>query len=332
MSNGNFKLNSYNLFLNSKNRDSDYYNYVSSGTPNYLSYCGWNLKQIIKKTSPFSYFTISVKSLILPFSFDNISTLNKSFVFTYLATPYTINVEEGNPNITQLITDIKNKILIAVPTILTTELVFTYLSASQTISIYNNTGNTMTFGFGSNNFIGTMLGFSSDIIINTGNTISSSTNINVNPLECIFVRSDNLSFSSSYESIVGKNNISDIISIIPITVSSGNYIVYNDSSAFESRLNDDRIDNISLYLTSAVDDDHLLALFLNWTIQIQINEYKNDNSLIEKIDLNPITQNKTEEGMEAKENNEEITFLKNKEKELEKTLNELMLKKKLKNK
>lgn len=332
MSNGNFKLNSYNLFLNSKNRDNDYYNYVSSGTPNYLSYCGWNLKQIIKKTSPFSYFTISVKSLILPFSFDNISVLNKSFIFTYLATPYTINVEEGNPNITQLITDIKNKILIAVPTILATELVFTYLSASQTISIYNNTGNTMAFGFGSNNFIGTMLGFSSDIIINTGNTLSSSTNINVNPLECIFVRSDNLSFSSSYESIVGKNNISDIISIIPITVSSGNYIVYNDSGAFESRLNDDRIDNISLYLTSAVDDDHLLALFLNWTIQIQINEYKNDNSLIEKIDLNPITQNKTEEGMEAKENNEEITFLKNKEKELEKKLNELMLKKKLKNK
>jgi len=333
MSNGNGKslLHSYNLFLNSKNRDSDYYNYVSSGTPNYLSYCGWNLKQIIKKTSPFSYFTISVKSLILPFSFDNISTLNKSFVFTYLATPYTINVFEGNPNITQLITDIKNKILIAVPTILTNDFSITYDSASQTISIFNNTGNTMTFGFGNNNFIGTMLGYSSDIIINTGNTISSNTNINVNPLECVFVRSDNLSFSSSYESVVGKNNISDIISIIPITVSSGNYIVYNDSGAFESRLNDDRIDNISLYLTSAVDDDHLLALFLNWTIQLQINEYKSENTLIEKIDLNPITQNKKddEKKMEGKE---EIDFLRQKEMELQKKLDELTLKKKLKNK
>jgi len=330
--NGKSLLQSYNIFLNSKNRDVDYYNYISSGTPNYLAYCGWNLKQIIKKTSLSSYFTISVKSLILPFSFDNISTLNKTFEIQYLSSYFTISLEEGNPNITQLITDIKNKIILAVPA-LTGVFTISYDSASQTISILNTSPNTLTIYF-QNNFIGKMCGFTTNLVLTTNNILSSNININVNPLECIFVRSDNLSFSSSYESIVSKNNISDIIAIIPIQVSSGNYIVYNDSSSFESKLNDDRIDNISLYLTSAVDDDHILSLNLNWTIQLQINEYKFENGALEKINLNPIEeplplikQNKIND-----EQGEEINFLKNKEKELEKQLNDLLLKKKIKDK
>jgi hypothetical protein len=131
---------------------------------------------MISKTYINSYFTISLKSLILPFSFDNISTLNKSFILEYLSTPYTINVEEGNPNITQLLTDIKNKILVAIPSILTTDLTFTYSSYTQTISIFNNTGNTMIFNF-NNNFIGKMLGFTSNKTILTGNTTTSDINI-----------------------------------------------------------------------------------------------------------------------------------------------------------
>jgi len=251
-------------------------------------------------------------------------------VFTYLSTPYTITVEEGNPNITQLLTDIKAKILAAVPSILTTELTFTYSSASQTITILNNTANSMTFGFGNSNFIGKMLGFTADTIVaGTGGTATSTININVNPLECVFVRSDNLSFASSYESIVSKSNISDIIAMIPITVSSGNYIVYNDSSAFESRLNDDRIDNISLYLTSAVDDDHLLSLNLDWTIHLQVNEYKIENSPLEKIDLNPIQEaTKQQQDPLAQEKD----FLRQKEADLQRQLEELELKRKLKKK
>ena len=330
MMNGKTLLHSYNLFLNSKNRTTDYYNFISSGTPNYLAYCAWNLKSIIKKTALSSYFTISVKSLILPFSFDNISTLNKTFTFTYLATPYTITIEEGNPNITQLIADVKAKILLAVPAILTADLTFTYSSAGQTITILNNTANPMTFGFGSNNFIGKMLGFTADTIVaGSGGTATSTININVNPLECVFVRSDNLSFASSYESIVSKSNISDIIAMIPILVASGNYIVYNDSSAFESRLNDDRIDNISLYLTSAVDDDHLLSLTLDWTIQIQINEYKIENSSVERIDLNPITEAATQQQDPLEK---ERDFLRQKEADLQRELEALELKRQLKKK
>ena len=321
----NNKLQTVNIFLNSKNRDSDYYNLVTSGTPNYLAYCGWYLKKMISKTYINSYFTISLKSLILPFSFDNISTLNKSFIVEYLSTPYTINVEEGNPNITQLLTDIKNKILVAIPSILTTDLTFSYSSYTQTISILNNTGNTMIFNF-NNNFIGKMLGFTSNKTILTGNTTTSDININVNPLECVFVRSDNLSFTSSYESIVEKSNISDIIAIIPIQVSSGNYITYNDNGAFETRLNDDKIDYIQLYLTSAVDDDHLLSLNRDWTVHLQINEYKIDNGY--NIDLNPINTPARTSKSELNEEQEKLNDkLKNKELELNDKLKKLELKK-----
>jgi hypothetical protein len=247
-----------------------------------------------------------------------------------IATPYTITIEEGNPNITQLIADVKAKILAAVPAILTADLTFTYSSAGQTITILNNTANSMTFGFGSNNFIGKMLGFTADTIVaGSGGTATSTININVNPLECVFVRSDNLSFASSYESIVSKSNISDIIAMVPILVASGNYIVYNDSSAFESRLNDDRIDNISLYLTSAVDDDHLLSLTLDWTVQIQINEYKIENTSVEKIDLNPMTE-ATKQPQDPSE--KEKDFLRQKEAALQRELESLELKRKLKKK
>lgn len=328
--NGKIQLQSYNIFLNSKNRTTDFSNLITSGTPNFLAYCAWNLKSIIKKTSLSSYFTISVKSLILPFSFDNISTLNKTFTFTFLSIPHTITVEEGNPNITQLIADIKAKILSAVPAILTADLTFTFSSAGQTISILNNTANPMAFGFGSNNFIGKMLGFTlNTTVAGGGGTATSDININVNPLECVFVRSDNLSFASSYESIVTKSNISDIIAMIPIVVASGNYIVYNDSSSFESRLNDDRIDNISLYLTSAVDDDHLLSLTLDWTIQIQINEYKIENSSIDRIDLNPMTE-ATKQPQDPLKT--EKDFLRQKEADLQRELEALELKRKLKKK
>ena len=312
------RIQTVNIFLNSKNRDTDFYNLITSGTPNYLAYCGWYLKKMISKTYKNSYFTISLKSLILPFSFDNISALNKTFVFTYLSVPYTISVEEGNPNITQLLTDIKNKILTAIPSILTNNLTFSYSSYTQTISIYNNTGNTMIFNF-NDNFIGKMLGFTSNITILTGNTATSTININVNPLECIFVRSDNLSFASSYESIVEKSNISDIIAMVPVQVSSGNYITYNDSGAFETRLNDDKIDYIQLYLTSAVDDDHILSLNRDWSVHLQINEYKiNDNG---NVILDPIQINKVDELDEEKKK------LKNKENELLEKLKKLELKK-----
>jgi len=89
---------------------------------------------------------------------------------------------------------------------------------------------------------------------------------------------------------VSKNNISDIIGIIPIQVASGNYINYSGNS-FETRLNDNSIDYIQLYLTSIEDDDHILDLKLDWTIQLQIKEYQNKySSLSEQIDLRPIEQ------------------------------------------
>lgn len=327
--NGKTLLNSYNIFLNSKNRTTDFSNLITSGTPNFLAYCAWQLKSIIKKTAPASYFTISVKSLILPFSFVNIGPLNKNFVLVQFPVAANIIVEEGNPNITQLLTDIKAKILLAIPTILTADLTFTYSSATQTVSILNNTTINLEFNFGGT-FIGKMLGFTTNVIaLANGGVVTSNININVNPLECVFVRSDNLSFSSSYESIVDKSNISDIISMIPIVASSGNYIVYNDSSAFESRLNDDRIDNISLYLTSAIDDDHVLNLVLDWTIHLQINEYKIENSSMERINLNPITEQAIPQQDPLKQ---EKDFLRKREQDLERQLEELEIKRKLKQK
>ena len=98
--------------------------------------------------------------------------------------------------------------------------------------------------------------------------------------------------------------------------------MYNDSGAFETRLNDDKIDYIQLYLTSAVDDDHILSLNRDWSVHLQINEYKiNDNG---NIILDPIQMN-TEKKVD--ELDEEKRKLKNKENELLDKLKRLELKK-----
>ena len=325
--NGNgSRVNTYNIFLNSKNRDDNYYNIITSGTMNYLAWCSWNLRKVIVRNNPFTYFTISVKNMILPFTFDTIGSLNKTFNIVYNGITYNIACNEGTPNITQLLTDIKAKIVAVIPSLSTT-LSFTYNSSDLTITITNTSSYDITFAF-NNNFIGKMLGFTTDInVLNTTGIETSNININVNPLECVFVRSDNLTFISSYESIVDKSNISDIIALIPIQVSSGNYIVYNDTGAFETRLGDDRIDRISIYLTSAIDDDHLLNLNRDWTIHIQINEYSYENTLAKNIDFNKVEQTENKDELQ-----DEKKYLDMKERDLENKLEEMILKKTLKNK
>lgn len=321
-------LQSYNIFLNTANRDVDYTNLISGGTPNFLAYAGWYLKKMISKTSKTSYFTISVKHLILPFTFRSIGPLNKNFVLTQFPVSANIIVNEGNPNITELLTDIKAKILLAIPTIASADLTFTYSSAQQTVSILNNTTINLDFNF-ANNYIGKILGFTNNIVVlANGGIQTSNININVNQLQNVYVRSDNLTFTNSYESIVNKNDISDIITIIPIQVSSGNYIVFTDSANYETRLGDEKIDFLSLYLTSAIDDDHVLNLTLDWTIHLQINEYsiqQNNN-----INFNPTESTLS---FSNKDNipTQEEEYLNKRKSDLENQLKELNLRKKMKN-
>lgn len=320
--NNTTKLQTYNIYLNTANRDEDYYNLISSGTPNFLAYAGWYLKKMIHKTSKNSYFTISVKNLILPFSFNNIGTLNNTFQIVYNLITHNILVNKGNPNIQQLIDDVKTKILSAVPALVG---LFTivYNAFDNTITFSNQSALTIDFVF--TNFIGKMLGFLTNAQCLPLSTLTSQITINVNPLQNVYVRSDNLTFSNSYESVVDKNDISDIIAIVPIYSSSGNFIVFNDSSNFETRLGDDSIDFISLYLTSAVDNDHLIDLFLDWTIHLQINEYALPTN---NINLNPIESFRS--SIVEQSPSQEENFLIQRKKELDKQLNELKQKKQLK--
>ena len=320
-------LQSYNIYLNTANRDVDYYNFISSGTPNYLAYAGWYLKKMISKTSKNSYFTLSVKHVILPFTFSNIGSLNKTFQIIYNSITYNIIVEEGNPNVQQLIDDIKTKILSAVPALIG---LFTivYNSYDNTITFNNQSGLTIDFLF-NGNYIGKSLGFLTNAQCLPVSSLKSQITLNVNQLQNVYIRSDNLTFTNSYESIVSKNNISDIISIIPIFVSSGNYIIFQDSSNFETRLGDDKIDYISLYLTSGIDDDHLLNLFLDWTIHLQINEYNIEQN--NNINFNPSQNTLTISNKDNIQTQEE-EYLKKRKIDLENEIKEINLRKSLNNK
>ena len=122
------------------------------------------------------------------------------------------------------------------------------------------------------NWVGLMLGFTSSFNFSNVVVATSNQNVNVSPAKTLFVRSTTLLQSQNYESIIGKNNFSDIIGQIPIYQGSQSWINFYDSNNFFSRLNNIAIDTINIYLTDATNDNEILNLTLDSFYALEIQE------------------------------------------------------------
>lgn len=299
-------LKNYNFFLDSSQRDE-------GDLPNYFSIV---LRRPIIKTNKKSMFRVRIPSVVIPFSFSQVNSTNNKLTYIINNDTYQYTIPNGNYNINDLLTEIKKDIENSNPV----KLDFNYnISTSKCILAFNNTmtiPTTLTIPLiPSNKILLLMMGFTSSIelsVININNALiftnaSSNQVVNVSPSKTLFIRSETLTQNTNFESLVDKNENTDILLQIPIYTGFNTFINYHDQSSdlFADIINT-TIDKINLYITDSTSYDVLPpdSGLLNWFIQINIQEiytpheidtrYIEDNT-IKETDTQPIKDTKEEE-------------------------------------
>ncbi len=267
-------INSYNLFLNSKQRDS--------GTSNEFRI---NLLKPIGLTNPNNWFSVRIGSAEIPYIFQLINSTNSTIAFTVTrgASIYngTFTLEHGNYNILALLTEFKGKLKTAIvaltgysPTFL-----FTYTrttgkcTLAQSPTNGDTTGCTLTIQNNSPIFM-TCIGFSQPFSFSFTTSAISTQNVNVSQNNAVYIRSDSLIQTSNFESIVEKSNISDILAKIQVNTLPQTFIIWTNPSDLEVVINNRVIDTISLYLSTSLSYE-LSLQNLDWQCRMTIKEYTN---------------------------------------------------------
>jgi len=279
-------LKNYNLFIDSSQRDEGL-------TPSNFSII---LRKPITKISKNSYFRVRIPSVVIPFSFSQINSAHNELSFSINSINYNVTIPNGNYNITNLLTTISNLMIIVVPTL---QLNFIYTASTSKCTLgFGTTMTDKTFQMnytGKNIIIMRMMGFTSNIIFSyiggVYTNITSNQVVNVSPCKTLFIRSSTLIQNTNYESLVNKNDTTDILLQIPIITSFQTYINWTEqASDLFSEINNNVIDKINIYLSDSTSDDELPndSGLLDWFIQINIQEIETD----ELINVEHITTNK----------------------------------------
>jgi len=283
----------YNLFIGSA--------YRSNGTTSNFTI---NLVRPIILSNPNNWFSIRVGSAEIPYNFKLINSTNNQITYqivrnsiTYSAT---ITIEPGNYNILTLLTEFKSKLSSSILTVTgydpssnlnftynrnTGKVTFSFLptdSITTTISILNADPVILRcFGY-TNVFV---FGYTSPSNI----TPSTSTqNVNVSQNTAIYVRSENLTQTSNFESVVSSNEASDILAKCQIMSLPGTLIQWTNSTDLEIDLSNKIIDTINLYLGDAQNYELDLGN-LDWTCRLTVQEwsYKQDSHAQDRIPATP---------------------------------------------
>lgn len=264
-------INTYNIFLDSQQRDSS-----STGTP--ASYALF-LSKPIAKTAKSSYFRVKIIQACIPFSFTEINNSNNFISYTYNSVPFAFTIPIGSYNINSLLLLIKQYLESSHSIFLD----FTFNSSTNlaTLAFTNANTGTKEISFstsGANSPVMKQLGFTNTTVLfscvgGLPNVIATSNqSVNVSPSKNIYIRSNNLLQPNSQEAIVTKCKTSNILGIVPINVSFGNYINFYNTQTFGVDIGNETIDLIDIYLSDSNNSDVIVGLLLNWTISIQIEE------------------------------------------------------------
>lgn len=287
-------LRSYNLFLDSSQRDSS-----ASGTPaEFFLY----LNKPITKTGKSSVFRVKVIQACIPFSFTEINATNNVLSYTFNSLPFSLTIPVGSYNITSLLLYLSTYL----NTTHTVVLSFSFNSSTNLATLgFSATGNTgsKVFSFGTSGgnllvmkqlgFVDTTATFSfiSSVLVDATSTQS----VNVSPSKNLYIRSNNLQQTNSQEAIIGKCRPSNILAVVPILVPFGNYITFYNTETFGVELNNETIDGIEVFLSDATGENILTGLSLNWSIALVIDELlqTDDVSVKHITDSTVSQQNKT---------------------------------------
>ena len=228
---------------------------------------------------------MQINQAVIPFSFNQINSYNNTTIYhIYRATfPLTsltgsFSIRPGNYNANNFITEWKRSLTASVLalTSYTPSFTTTFNSFDNTYSIVLDDDGTMTTIVFENNQnytqINLSMGFSSSWEINSGSTTISTQCINVSPSRALYIQSDSLVTSRTYESLTANVNTSNILEEIIINTTPGNYILYQPPNPTVSTLMNQVIDSIQLSLQDESLSQLLADMQLNWSCHIVINE------------------------------------------------------------
>ena len=129
----------------------------------------------------------------------------------------------------------------------------------------------------------TMLGFTSAYAYTSILSATGNTAVNVNPVSCIYLRSDTLG-TKNMESLSTQNIFSDVLECYPTGVSFGCYLMSSGETVpTVSRLNNNCIDVVSVYLSdnaSTISGNNTydsIPQTLDWSFSMNIQEIIYDN-------------------------------------------------------
>ncbi len=265
----------YHLYLSSQYR-------TSGTTSNYTI----NLGKPIVLQNPNNRFTVRVGSAEIPYVFKLINPSNSTISYTIQrgsTQSGTFTLSTGNYTILTLLTELKTKLFTSIQTLTgwnaTALASFVYDRTTGRVSLSltgaDGVGTVITVGTGSPVFL-RCLGFSDAFAFGHTGTLPivavSTQNVNVSQNTAVYIRSDTLAQSHSYEAIVGTNGLTDIIAKVPITSNPQTYIHWTNMVDLENEINNRLIDSINLYLGDAQSQELDLG-GLDWTCRLTVKEW-----------------------------------------------------------
>jgi hypothetical protein len=239
---------------------------------------------------PNHYFVAQIMSVEIPYSWLQVNSGNNTLGILYETNggafaPYTITLTPGNYNVNTLLTALGSAIDAVIP-------VHTW----KHNYVYNQDTGKITFGikdagaytsvaiainFPANSFLARMFGClaQGNVVYGyaslTYQNVTGTTNINVNPVSSIYIRSTNLKQIKNQESLVlGEGqDPSDILCKLQIYTPPRTYVFYNGELGLSARITNPIIDKLDLYLSDNYSYD-LDMMNNDWTFRISFYEMK----------------------------------------------------------
>ena len=267
-------INTYNIFIDSSQR-------VSGTTDNFTI----QLRKPLILTKPSNYFTCTIKDAEIPLVIQQVNTGNSTLKYQITRGASVkngqITLQNGNYNIINLLSALNTLLTSSINTLTSyspnLQLTYnqSYLNVNFNVVGIDSVATSIKLLFSQNLSLGYMFGFTADCVFsysasNVSTSVSSSQNVNVNPMSSLLIRSSFLNQSQNWESLIEKCVVSDVLAKIQI-VSLPNTWLFLKNGDLKITLTNKIIDNIDFYLSSNLDYGISLN-GLNWSCSVVFNE------------------------------------------------------------
>lgn len=271
-------IKTYSLYLNSREAT-----YQSSGNSNNITF---NINPAITLSNNKNRFLVCCETCELPYSFNQINSVYNTLQYTFNNTTGSdtydsvLTIPVGNYNVNNLISTFISLLVSDVQAkrpllgFNALFLVITYNPNTSLITFKVDGLPTVSFTlkFSLNYVLSVCFGF--PMINQTFGAagLTSTNKINVNPVSAVYLRSDTLKFSTSFEAIVSAYQQADVLVKIPVPTLPNTIIHYRGDQ--RQMLSNVEISSLNFYWTDNLDINFnpLDLRGLNYGIYLTISE------------------------------------------------------------